>query len=77
MSNIIRLIDNDLVIDFTKYRVIKINKKYKELNERMEQIEQRKYDLEITMAELNKLAFTVKQEIEKLEQEIINDVGVK
>jgi hypothetical protein len=74
---IIRIIEDNLVIDFEKYRIIKINKKYKELIEKMAKLEEQKYELEIAMANINKLTFMVKQEIEKLEQEIINDAGVK
>lgn len=75
--SILRIIENDLTIDFTKYRIIKINKRYKELKEKMNQLEQQRCNLDLALASMNRQIFLTKQEIDKLEQEIINDVEVK
>lgn len=65
---------NGKIVDIRKYKIMEIHKKYNELKQKMNKYEEQKLNLSLTIAKIDKVIFTIKQDMEKIEQEILKEI---
>jgi len=73
---IIQIADKN-ILDLSVHKVKIIHNKYNELKTKLTKLEEQKLKLSLNLAKIDKMIFTVKQSIDKLESEILKNIKGK